>query len=100
MHAHECMPACREALCEALAGDAPPHPHAHTRALSSYRSGGLFDCGRLTVRTPCGAVGHGGHYHSQSPESYFAAVGDACAASACVYASHFAGQDHSQGPDL
>lgn len=39
-----------------------------------YRSGGLFDCGRLTVRTPCGAVGHGGHYHSQSPESYFAAV--------------------------
>jgi hypothetical protein len=41
---------------------------------SRYRSGGLFDCGRLTVRTPCGAVGHGGHYHSQSPESYFAAV--------------------------
>ncbi|KAI8466901.1 MAG: thiamine diphosphate-binding protein [Monoraphidium minutum] len=39
-----------------------------------YRSGGLFDCGGLTVRTPCGAVGHGGHYHSQSPESYFAAV--------------------------
>lgn len=39
-----------------------------------YRSGGLFDCGRLTVRTPCGAVGHGGAYHSQSPEAYFAAV--------------------------
>jgi 2-oxoisovalerate dehydrogenase E1 component beta subunit len=39
-----------------------------------YRSGGLFDCGRLTVRTPCGAVEKGGHYHSQSPESYFAAV--------------------------
>lgn len=39
-----------------------------------YRSGGLFDCGRLTVRAPCGAVGHGGHYHSQSPEAYFAAV--------------------------
>lgn len=37
-----------------------------------YRSGGEFDCGRLTVRTPYGAVGHGGHYHSQSPEAYFA----------------------------
>jgi 2-oxoisovalerate dehydrogenase E1 component beta subunit len=37
-----------------------------------YRSGGQFDCGKLTVRTPCGAVGHGGHYHSQSPEAYFA----------------------------
>jgi hypothetical protein len=24
------------------------------------------------VRAPCGAVGHGGHYHSQSPEAYFA----------------------------
>lgn len=37
-----------------------------------YRSGGQFDCGKLTVRTPCGAVGHGGLYHSQSPEAYFA----------------------------
>lgn len=36
-----------------------------------YRSGGMFDCGGLTVRTPSGAVGHGGHYHSQSPEAYF-----------------------------
>jgi len=36
-----------------------------------YRSGGMFDCGGLTIRTPCGAVGHGGHYHSQSPEAYF-----------------------------
>jgi len=25
----------------------------------------------LTIRTPCGAVGHGGHYHSQSPEAFF-----------------------------
>lgn len=24
------------------------------------------------IRTPCGAVGHGAHYHSQSPEAYFA----------------------------
>ncbi len=37
-----------------------------------YRSGGIMDCGGLCIRTPCGAVGHGGHYHSQSPESYFA----------------------------
>lgn len=37
-----------------------------------YRSGGDFTCGGLTFRAPCGAVGHGGHYHSQSPEAYFA----------------------------
>ena len=37
-----------------------------------YRSGNQQDIGGLTFRTPCGAVGHGGHYHSQSPEAYFA----------------------------
>ncbi|XXQ35251.1 3-methyl-2-oxobutanoate dehydrogenase (2-methylpropanoyl-transferring) [Plasmodiophora brassicae] len=37
-----------------------------------YRSGNEFDCGRLTIRSPYGAVGHGGLYHSQSPEAYFA----------------------------
>lgn len=37
-----------------------------------YRSGNQWDCGGVTVRTPCGAVGHGGHYHSQSPEAYLA----------------------------
>uniref|UniRef100_A0A7S1PHG7 3-methyl-2-oxobutanoate dehydrogenase (2-methylpropanoyl-transferring) n=1 Tax=Percolomonas cosmopolitus TaxID=63605 RepID=A0A7S1PHG7_9EUKA len=37
-----------------------------------YRSGGLYDVGSLTMRSPCSAVGHGGHYHSQSVESYFA----------------------------
>lgn len=37
-----------------------------------YRSGDQFDCGSLTIRAPCGAVGHGGLYHSQSPEAYFA----------------------------
>lgn len=37
-----------------------------------YRSGDEFNCGGLTIRAPCGAVGHGGHYHSQSPEGYFA----------------------------
>jgi len=37
-----------------------------------YRSGNLFNAGSLTVRAPCGAVGHGAIYHSQSPEAYFA----------------------------
>eukprot|EP01127_Copromyxa_protea_P002498 TRINITY_DN1238_c0_g1_i1.p1 TRINITY_DN1238_c0_g1~~TRINITY_DN1238_c0_g1_i1.p1 ORF type:complete len:357 (+),score=81.44 TRINITY_DN1238_c0_g1_i1:473-1543(+) len=36
-----------------------------------YRSGNLFNVGGLTIRTPYGAVGHGGLYHSQSPEAYF-----------------------------
>ena len=39
-----------------------------------YRSGGQFDCGGLVFRSPGGAVGHGGHYHSQSPESLFCHV--------------------------
>ncbi|XP_013142057.1 PREDICTED: 2-oxoisovalerate dehydrogenase subunit beta, mitochondrial isoform X2 [Papilio polytes] len=37
-----------------------------------YRSGAQWACGALTVRAPSGAVGHGGLYHSQSPEAYFA----------------------------
>ena len=37
-----------------------------------YRSGNQFNCGSLVFRTPCGAVGHGALYHSQSPEAYFA----------------------------
>jgi hypothetical protein len=36
-----------------------------------YRSGGQFNVGGLTIRTPYGAVGHGALYHSQSPEAYF-----------------------------
>jgi len=36
-----------------------------------YRSGNQFNCGKLTIRAPYGAIGHGGHYHSQSPEGYF-----------------------------
>ncbi|KAL6758550.1 thiamine diphosphate-binding protein [Haematococcus lacustris] len=39
-----------------------------------YRSGGQADCGGLTLRAPYGAVGHGGHYHSQSPEAFFTHV--------------------------
>ncbi|WVZ17803.1 hypothetical protein V8G54_010785 [Vigna mungo] len=39
-----------------------------------YRSGNQFNCGGLTIRTPYGAVGHGGHYHSQSPEAFFCHV--------------------------
>ncbi|PSN35548.1 2-oxoisovalerate dehydrogenase subunit beta [Blattella germanica] len=37
-----------------------------------YRSGNLFNCGKLTVRTAWGAVGHGALYHSQTPEAFFA----------------------------
>uniref|UniRef100_A0A8C4WWS8 2-oxoisovalerate dehydrogenase subunit beta, mitochondrial n=1 Tax=Eptatretus burgeri TaxID=7764 RepID=A0A8C4WWS8_EPTBU len=36
-----------------------------------YRSGNLFDCGKMTVRAPWGCVGHGAMYHSQSPEAFF-----------------------------
>ncbi|WP_282146226.1 alpha-ketoacid dehydrogenase subunit beta [Alteromonas stellipolaris] len=37
-----------------------------------YRSGGQFDVGGLTIRTPYGGGISGGHYHSQSPEAFFA----------------------------
>lgn len=37
-----------------------------------YRSGNEFNVGGLTVRTPYGGGIAGGHYHSQSPEAYFA----------------------------
>lgn len=36
-----------------------------------YRSQNLFNCGKLTIRAPWGAVGHGALYHSQSPEAQF-----------------------------
>jgi len=36
-----------------------------------YRSGGEYTC-PVVVRTPYGGGIRGGHYHSQSPESYFA----------------------------
>ncbi|EMD38170.1 hypothetical protein CERSUDRAFT_134785 [Gelatoporia subvermispora B] len=36
-----------------------------------FRSGGQFSAGGLTIRCPSMAVGHGGHYHSQSPEGFF-----------------------------
>ena len=37
-----------------------------------YRTGNQFDVGGLTIRSPYGAVGHGGLYHSQSVEGFFA----------------------------
>jgi len=39
-----------------------------------YRTGSTWHCGGLTIRMPCGAVGHGGIYHSQSPEAFFFAL--------------------------
>ncbi|KAH6611645.1 thiamine diphosphate-binding protein, partial [Chaetomium tenue] len=50
-----------------------------------YRDGA---CGRssggLTVRMPCGGVGHGALYHSQSPESLFTHI-PGCANDPCVF---------------
>jgi 2-oxoisovalerate dehydrogenase E1 component beta subunit len=37
-----------------------------------YRSGNQWNAGGVTIRAPYGSVGHGGHYHSQSPEAYLA----------------------------
>ena len=37
-----------------------------------YRSGNEFNVGGLTIRAPYGGGIRGGHYHSQSPEAYFA----------------------------
>lgn len=42
-----------------------------------YRSGHNGEsqsCGGLVIRMPCGGVGHGGLYHTQSPESLFTHV--------------------------
>ena len=39
-----------------------------------YRTGGQHNCGRLTVRAPYGAVGHGALYHSQSVEGFYAHI--------------------------
>ncbi|KAG8856027.1 hypothetical protein FRB96_006594 [Tulasnella sp. 330] len=39
-----------------------------------FRSGGKFDLGKLTIRAPTMSVGHGGLYHSQSPEGFFMAA--------------------------
>src|SRR5215470_12251630 len=36
-----------------------------------YRSGGQYSA-PVVIRTPCGGGIRGGHYHSQSPEAYFA----------------------------
>ncbi|KAI0032204.1 thiamine diphosphate-binding protein [Vararia minispora EC-137] len=36
-----------------------------------YRSGGEYNVGGLTIRAPTMSVGHGGLYHSQSPEGFF-----------------------------
>ena len=40
-----------------------------------YREGATGgNCGGMVIRMPCGAVGHGALYHSQSPESLFSHV--------------------------
>ena len=47
---------------------------ANEMAKYRYRSGGCFSLPGLIIRAPCGGVGHGGLYHSQSPEAYFCHV--------------------------
>lgn len=47
--------------------------HGFLSALSLYSLTCLHFSG-LTIRAPYGAVGHGGHYHSQSPEAFFCHV--------------------------
>ena len=53
--------------------------HTHTQVVNEaskfrYRSASLYHCGKLTIRAPYGAVGHGAHYHSQSVESFYAHI--------------------------
>ncbi|KAI6792611.1 thiamine diphosphate-binding protein [Hortaea werneckii] len=46
-------------------------------AKARYRAGSTADsmsCGGLVVRMPSGGVGHGGLYHSQSPEALFSHI--------------------------
>jgi len=51
----------------------PAFDQIHNEAAKyRYKSGGQNNVGGLTIRAPCAAVGHGGHYHSQSPEAFFA----------------------------
>uniref|UniRef100_A0A0R3RH13 3-methyl-2-oxobutanoate dehydrogenase (2-methylpropanoyl-transferring) n=1 Tax=Elaeophora elaphi TaxID=1147741 RepID=A0A0R3RH13_9BILA len=59
-------------ICEqAIAGFGIGMAIVNEAAKFRYRTGNLFNCGKLTIRATWGAVGHGGHYHSQSPEAYF-----------------------------
>lgn len=40
-----------------------------------YRGGGTKEnCGGMVIRMPCGGVGHGALYHTQSPESLFSHI--------------------------
>lgn len=43
-----------------------------------YRTAGLFNAGGITCRCSYGAVGHGGHYHSQAPEAHFMHTAGLC----------------------
>ncbi|KAJ3544074.1 hypothetical protein NMY22_g2905 [Coprinellus aureogranulatus] len=62
-------------VCFASVTSAPPakviRKLVNEAAKIRYRSGNTFNVGKLTVRTPTMAVGHGGLYHSQSPEGFF-----------------------------
>ncbi|KAJ8108798.1 hypothetical protein OPT61_g7916 [Boeremia exigua] len=51
----------------------PAFDQIHNEAAKyRYRSGSTgVHCGGLTIRMPCGSVGHGALYHTQSPEALF-----------------------------
>jgi 2-oxoisovalerate dehydrogenase E1 component beta subunit len=62
------------AIAEIMFGDYifPAFDQLHNEvAKFRYKSAGLYNVGGLTVRSTYGAVGFGGHYHSQSPEAQF-----------------------------
>lgn len=41
-----------------------------------YRGAGSYNVGGLTIRMPCGVVGHGAMYHSQSGEAFCSFTGN------------------------
>ena len=43
----------------------------HLIPLIRLSLGNNFNCGSFTMRAPIASVGHGAHYHSQSPEAFF-----------------------------
>lgn len=58
-------------VSDLLVSDSCDHQIVNEAAKYSYRSNGQFQAGSLTIRCPSMAVGHGAHYHSQSPEGFF-----------------------------
>lgn len=61
-------------MWEAYFSSSPPTQHiiVHDEVSFQWSAADVFNYSLgLTIRSPYGAVGHGGHYHSQSPEAFF-----------------------------